>query len=144
MWSHLLSPHNLWESSYDLDVIDYLYLFFIAKFIPHFAKRIVDWFEMAKVQCWWAKAKLVCSPKFGEVGEKLKMAPRPCIYAEVLWINAQQFSLGLFAGFTYVYQDILTKVLILWVYLSKWSLLVFWWIWQKILAPRPLPLGRVL
>jgi hypothetical protein len=64
-----------------------------------------------KVQCWWAKAKLVCSLKFGEDGEKLKMAPRPCIYAEVLWINEQQFALGLFAGFTYVYQDILTKVL---------------------------------
>jgi hypothetical protein len=63
----LLSPHNL--------CIDYLYLFFIAKFISHFAKRIVDWFEMAKVQCWWAKAKLVCSPKFGEVGEKVKNGP---------------------------------------------------------------------
>jgi hypothetical protein len=96
----MLSPHNLWESSYDLDIIDYLYLVFIAKFISHFAKRIVDWFEMEKVQCWWAKARLVCSLKFGEVGEKLKMAPRPCIHAEVLWINEQQFALGLFAGFS--------------------------------------------
>jgi len=44
-------------------------------------------------------------------GEKNNLAPRPCIYAEVLWINAQQYALGLFAGFAYVYQDILTKVL---------------------------------
>jgi hypothetical protein len=43
--------------------------------------------------------------------KQLKMAPRPCTYAEVLWINEQQFALGLFAGFTYVYQDVLTKVL---------------------------------
>jgi hypothetical protein len=27
----VLSPHNLWESSYDLDIIDYLYLVFLLQ-----------------------------------------------------------------------------------------------------------------
>jgi hypothetical protein len=35
----LLSPHKLWESTYDLDIMDYLYLVFLLAIDFHFAKE---------------------------------------------------------------------------------------------------------